>query len=113
MGVGDMASIGAFLYSSTDHELDFEIGYGKQIIREQLNAGDDELIVHMSSQENPDRSFKTKIKRGQWHVFSMELSLDSDKNYLVKWRIDNQLAAQTTLNYGIHKKFKIFVASKI
>jgi hypothetical protein len=108
MGVGDMASIGAFLYADTDHELDFEIGYGKQIIRDQLNAKEDDLVVHMSSQGNPDRSFKTKIKRGRWHLFSMKLSLNSDRNYAVVWTIDNQLTAQTTLNYGIKKKFKIF-----
>jgi hypothetical protein len=29
----------------------FEIGYGKQIIRDQLNAKEDDLVVHMSSQE--------------------------------------------------------------
>jgi hypothetical protein len=49
------------------NELDFEIGYGKQIIRDQLNAKEDDLVVHMSSQGNPD-SFKTKKKRAMAFV---------------------------------------------
>ena len=64
MGVGDMASIGAFLYNSAGHELDFEIGYSKHTLRNQMNAEPDDLVVHMNSQENPERSFKSKIKRG-------------------------------------------------
>jgi hypothetical protein len=53
MGVGDQASIGAFLYYDDTHELDFEIGYGKQSERESLNALPDELIVYdLSSQSS-------------------------------------------------------------
>ncbi|WP_225877617.1 hypothetical protein [Flavobacterium muglaense] len=107
MGVGDMATIGAFLYNSNSHELDFEIGYGKQTIRKALNAAPDELVVHMSSQDNPSQSHKAKIKRGQWHTFSMELSLNTHKNYQVNWKINDELAATSQLEYGNKKKFAI------
>lgn len=108
MGVGDMSTIGAFLFNSNNHELDFEIGYGKQIIRDNLNAEADDLIVHMSSQDNPSHSHKTKIKRGQWHTFSMKLTLNSKQKYVVTWNINGEQEATTELNYGTKNKFKIF-----
>jgi len=108
MGVGDMATIGAFLYNSNNHELDFEIGYGKQVYRTELDAAMDDLIVHMTSQDNPSKSFKAKIKRGQWHTFSIELSLNSSRHYNVNWKINNELAATAQLDYGLKKKFAIF-----
>lgn len=108
MGEGDMASIGAFLYNNDTHELDFEIGYGKQIIRNELNAATDDLIVYMTSQANPFQSYATKIKRDQWHTFSMELTLNSNRKYQVNWRINGLLASTAQLTYGDKTKFKIF-----
>ncbi|MEZ7499650.1 hypothetical protein QO200_12985 [Flavobacterium sp. Arc3] len=108
MGAGDMASIGAFLYINDTQELDFEVGYGKQITRNLLKAEPDDLIVYMTSQGNPFQSHKTKIKRGQWHTFSMELTLNSKRNYNLSWIINGAKAATTELNYGNRNKFKIF-----
>lgn len=108
MGIGDMASIGAFLYNNDTHELDFEIGYGKEITRTELNAAPDELIVYMTSQGNPFQSLPTKIKRGQWHTFSMQLSLNSSRKYQVNWYINGVQTATAQLNYGTKSKFKIF-----
>lgn len=108
MGIGDVASVGAFLYINDNHELDFEVGYGKQVIRNQLKAGPDDLIVYMTSQANPFRSYQTKIKRRQWHTFSMELTLNSRRNYKLSWIINGAKAATTELNYGINNKFKIY-----
>ncbi|WP_278034282.1 hypothetical protein [Flavobacterium nitratireducens] len=108
MGVGDCASIGAFLYSDDTHELDFEIGYGNTAIRQQLNAVADDLIVYATSQANPSHSFQTKIKRGQWYTFSIHLTLNNKKKYVVNWKIDDTVITSTTLNYGSSTKFKIF-----
>ena len=108
MGEGDMASIGAFLYNDDAHELDFEIGYGKQIIRNELSAATDDLIVYMTSQANPFQSYATKIKRNQWHTFSMELKLNSSRKYQVNWKINGLLASTAQLSYGDKTKFKIF-----
>ena len=108
MGVGDCASIGAFLYSDDTHELDFEIGYGNTAIRQQLNAVADDLIVYATSQANPSHSFQTKIKRGQWYTFSIDLTLNNKKKYVVNWKIDDTVITSTTLNYGSSTKFKIF-----
>jgi hypothetical protein len=108
MGAGDMASIGAFLYNNDTHELDFEVGYGKQIVRNELNAEADDLIAYMTSQANPFQSFRTKIKRGQWHIFTMELALNSNRKYQINWKINGVLSGATQLAYGTNTKFKIF-----
>lgn len=108
MGTGDMASIGAFLYNNDTHELDFEIGYGKQSIRQQLNAAEDDLVAYMTSQANPFQSYAIKIKREQWHTLTLELTLNSKGRYVVKWKIDNVIAATATLTYGKTTKFNIF-----
>ncbi|OYX81469.1 MAG: hypothetical protein B7Y83_17205 [Flavobacteriales bacterium 32-34-25] len=108
MGIGDCASIGAFLYADDTHELDFEIGYGKETIRQGLNATTDDLVVYATSQANPSHSFQSKIKRGQWYTFTIELALNNKKKYVATWKIDNQILTTRTLTYGTATKFKIF-----
>jgi len=102
-----MASIGAFLYNNDTHELDFEIGYGKQAERNELNAASDDLIVYMTSQANPVQSFRNVIKRGQWYTLTIELSLINRK-YFAIWKINNEILGSSALNYGTKSKFKIF-----
>jgi hypothetical protein len=108
MGVGDMASIGAFLYSDDTHELDFEIGYGKETVRQGLNATSDDLIVYATSQANPSHSFQSKIKRDNWYTLTIDLALNTKKKYVATWKIDNQILTTKTLTYGTATKFKIF-----
>lgn len=108
MGEGDMASIGAFLYNNDTHELDFEIGYGDQAIRQELNAASDDLIVYNTSQANPYHSFQSKIKREQWYTFTIQLTLNAKKKYVATWKIDNVILSSATLTYGTATKFKIF-----
>lgn len=108
MGVGDMASIGAFLYNNDTHELDFEIGYGKQAVRDQLAAEPDDLIVYMNSQANPFQSVQKKIKRGQWYNLTLQLTLTSNGRYDVNWKINDAIMATVRLNYGKNTKFKIY-----
>ena len=107
MGEGDQASIGAFLYNNDTHELDFEIGYGKQSERTALNALDDELIVYMTSQANPVQTHRKTIKREQWHNLSIQLTL-VNRNYFAKWAINNEVVGSTQLSYGTKFKFNIF-----
>lgn len=108
MGVGDMSSIGAFLYKDDTHELDFEIGYGSQSTRQNLNAQEDDLIAYMSSQANPSQFVQTKIKRNQWYTLSIELTLSSNNRYFAKWKIDGTTVASKQLNYGTKVKFNVF-----
>ncbi|WP_235972857.1 hypothetical protein [Flavobacterium undicola] len=108
MGVGDCASIGAFLYADDTHELDFEIGYGKETVRQGLNAASDDLIVYATSQANPSHSFQSKIKRDNWYTLTIDLSLNTKKKYVANWKIDNQILTTKTLTYGTATKFKIF-----
>lgn len=108
MGEGDMASIGAFLYNNDTHELDFEIGYGKQTERTALNAASDDLIVYMTTQGNPFQSYKIKIKREQWYYLTLELTLNSKGRYIVNWKINDVAVATAQLNYGKTTKFDIY-----
>ncbi|MES2240225.1 MAG: hypothetical protein V4497_08215 [Bacteroidota bacterium] len=108
MGVGDMASIGAFLYNNDTHELDFEIGYGNQSIRQQLNAAEDDLVAYMTSQANPFQSYAIKIKKEQWYNLTLELTLNSKGRYVVNWKINNTVVANATLTYGKTTRFNIF-----
>lgn len=108
MGIGDMASIGAFLYNNDSHELDFEVGYGTQAIRNQLAAKTDDLIVYMTSQGNPFYAIQKTIKREKWHTLSIELTLNSIRRYNVNWKIDGELMGAIQLNYGSKAKFNIF-----
>lgn len=108
MGVGDCASIGAFLYTDDTHELDFEIGYGNQAARQELNAATDELIVYFTSQANPYHSFQSKIKRDNWYTLTIDLALNAKKKYVATWKIDDAVITSKTLTYGTQSKFKIF-----
>jgi hypothetical protein len=108
MGEGDMASIGAFLYTDDTHELDFEIGYGKQTERTAQNAAPDDLLVYMTSQGNPFQSYRKTIKREQWYTLTIELTLNASRKYNAIWKINNEIFGTTPLNYGTKSKFKIF-----
>jgi len=108
MGAGDMASIGAFLYNNDTRELDFEIGYGTQAIRDQLAAEPDDLIVYMTSQGNPFQSVQKKIKRGLWYNLSLQLTLSSNGRYNVSWKINDLIMATVQLSYGKNTKFNIY-----
>jgi len=107
MGVGDMASIGAFLYFDDTHELDFEIGYGTAVVREKLNASTEDLIVYMTSQANPFQSIPMKIKRNQWYTLAIELLIVNGK-YKAVWYIDNAELVSLNLEYGESIPFYIF-----
>lgn len=107
LGRGDMSSIGAFLYQDDTHELDFETGYGKEAVRTQLAAQDDDIIVYMTSQAFPFQSTPYKIKSAQWHTFSIRLDDHSGK-YLASWYVDGNLAVQLPLGYGPEAQFAIY-----
>jgi hypothetical protein len=107
MGVGDMASIGA--YADTDQWTWFWIGYGKQIIRDQLNAKEDDLVVHMSFSRKSRPFIQTKNKKREGDGICLAWKSEFRQEYAVVWTIDNQLTAQTIM---VLKKFKVFVASK-
>lgn len=106
MGMGDMASIGAFLYDDDSHELDFEIGYGTSEVRKKLDAQSDDLIVYTTSQANPYMSSTRTIKRKHWYKLEIEL-LKSQSNYEAIWYIDDVEVERVNLNYG-KQSFYIF-----
>lgn len=110
MGIGDQCSIGAFLYSDDQHELDFEAGYGKLADRTALNAQEDDLILFTTSQDSPYYSSKHLLKKEEWHDFTLEISYISaeEKLYQVQWLVDDEVIDQQNLLYGIGTDFYIF-----
>lgn len=107
MGVGDRASIGAFLYNDDTHELDFEIGYGTTALRSALDAQEDDLCVYMTTQKNPSQSIKKTIKRNNWYTLGIELKHVGDTYYAI-WTINDSVMAETQMDFGGETLFKIF-----
>ena len=108
MGVGDKASIGAFLYYNDTHEIDFEIGYGSKTKRAELKAEADDLLVYMTSQGNPFHSQQVKIKRAAWYTLSVNLTLNSNNQYITTWKINDITRSSVQLTYGNNTKFNIY-----
>lgn len=100
MGEGDQASIGAFLYKSDKHEIDFEIGYGKESLRKKLKASSGDLVCYCTSQGNPASSDQILIESKNWYVLSIELSRGKDGNYLIKWFVDEKQVKELQSNFG-------------
>lgn len=106
MGEGDQASVGSWIYCDDHHELDFEVGYGKKEVREQLKARPNEMIAYMTSQDFPYSSIPVKLKTG-WHIFEIDLTL-KDKKYYATWYIDGKKKHESQLQFGDEIKFHIF-----
>ena len=106
MGVGDQSSIGSWIYCDDHHEIDFEVGYGKKEVREKLNAGPDEMIAYMTTQDHPYKSIPVKVKVG-WHKFEIDIT-SVDGKYLVKWLIDGKELSRVQQTYGDEISFYIF-----
>jgi hypothetical protein len=111
MGMGDQASIGAFIYHSDQHELDFEIGYGTTADRIATKARSDELVVYTTCQDNPHQYSTHLIKREQWHDLIIKLELPETagvNTYQATWLIDDAVVDQAALTFGREILFYIF-----
>lgn len=106
IGVGDWASIGSWIYCDDHHEIDFEVGYGKKEVREQLNAAPDEMIAYMTTQDHPFQSVPAKVGVG-WHKFEIDITSIEGK-YKVEWLIDGKKMNSVQQTYGSGISFYIF-----
>lgn len=106
LGKGDQASIGTWIYHDDEHEIDFEIGYGKEEVRKQLSASPDDVVAYMTTQANPFQSTPVLIKKG-WNIFEIDLSL-VDGNYLLKWLINGVTVSTVQQTFGREYPFYIF-----
>lgn len=106
MGIGDQCSVGSWIYHDDQHELDFEVGYGKDTVRKELNAAPNEMIAYMTSQAYPFSSVPVVIKTG-WHLFEIDLTLKNG-NYYITWLIDNEPKHELQLEFGKDIAFHIF-----
>jgi hypothetical protein len=107
MGKGDMASIGCFLYYDDLHELDFEIGYGKEQLRKKSDAKDDEVLCYITSQGNPWHQKIKPIKTNAWYDCSIKLS-EKKNNYFIEWFVNNKLFSSRQLEFGKEIPFYIY-----
>lgn len=106
MGVNDQSSIGSWIYCDDHHEIDFEVGYGKQEAREKLNAKPNEMIAYMTTQDHPFLSVPVAIKVG-WHLFEIDIT-SVDGNYKVEWYIDRKKVSSVQQTFGDGIAFYIF-----
>lgn len=100
MGKNDQASIGAFLYRDDTHEVDFEIGYGKASLRENLKAQDTDLVCYCTSQGYPFSSHQILIKKEAWYVLSIDITNGKDGNYLIRWLINDKQVHLLQTDFG-------------
>ncbi len=99
LGENEQVSIASWLYHDDGHELDFEVGSGKKTDRKALKLKSDEVIAFMTSQANPKRHEKIKIKKNAWHIFQIDLQIINEK-YFATWLIDGKICMEQQLNYG-------------
>ena len=104
--VGEQVSIGSWIYHDDHHELDFEVGSGKQAIRQECGAAPDELLACMTNQDFPFKSGYTPIKPG-WHDFAIRLDLRPDGNYTAVWSIDGEERQSLDLEFGPEYGFAV------
>jgi hypothetical protein len=100
MGKGDQASIGAFLYKDDKHEVDFEIGYGKASVRDQLTATNRDLVCYCTSQGYPSSSSQFLVEREAWHTLSIEVGHGKNGDHLIKWFMDGKQVKQLQTSFG-------------
>jgi hypothetical protein len=105
MGKDNISSIGSSIYCDNNHQIEFKVGYGKEVVRRRLGAESDDFIVYMISQDDPFKCVRKKMKSG-WHIFALDLSL-LDGKYNVRWHIDGNLVNSLQLSYGKEISFCI------
>ena len=84
------ASIGSFLYNSEGHEIDFEVGSGDAKRRKKLGAKEGQVVVFMTSQNNPwAQNAEVLIDSDQWHTFQIKLTINpQNDHYIATWLIN-------------------------
>lgn len=100
MGVGDQASIGAFLYKDDKHEVDFEIGYGKRSVRTALKAKDDELVCYTTNQGHPYTSKHFTVKRNRAYTLTIRLMPAIRNTTFVVWEVDGKQVKSYHVDYA-------------
>jgi len=105
---GDQTSIGSWIYCDDHHEIDFEVGWGKDEIRQEAKCKADELVACMTCQDFPFTSTYVPITTG-WHEFAIRLDLNKGK-YVVYWLIDGKEIKTQHLEFGPEIAFKIYVS---
>lgn len=106
MGVGDQSSVGSWIYCDDHHEIDFEVGYGKKEVREQLNAKPNEMIAYMTTQDHPFLSIPVTVEVG-WHLFEIDIT-SVDGKYKVDWYIDRKKTSSVQQTFGNEISFYLF-----
>jgi len=102
------ASIAGFIYQDDAHELDFEIGYGKEAARRECKAKPNELLAYLTNQKHPYTYSVAKIIPG-WHDLTLRLTTNSQKNYTATWLIDGKTVKSAPLEFGpADAKFHIY-----
>lgn len=108
MGAGDQASIGAFLYQDDKHEVDFEIGYGTNEIRDKLGAKEDELVCYFSSQGFPASRSQILVKRKNWYQCTIKIAYAENDKFSIEWFLNNVKVKTLQTEYSDEIRFAVY-----
>jgi len=105
MGMGDQASVGAFLYQDDKHEIDFEIGYGTSELRNRLGANEDELVCYFTSQGFPASSSQALVKRNNWYQCTIRIAFAENDKFSVEWFLNHVKMKTLQTEFSEETKF--------
>lgn len=98
--------VSVWLYNDDDHELDIQMGYGKNREREKVNAVPGEMVAHFVSAGYPFLGSGVPILPG-WHTLSITLETNYLNQYVASWSIDGKVCQKANLEYGPEYSFFI------
>lgn len=117
VGPGDQTSFGSWIYCDDRHEIDFEVGWGTNDMRNKTKAEAGELVACMTNQDFPGTTSYAPVTAGEWHIFQIRLDLrtvklDGKKKtcYYCSWIIDGNTVKEKQLEFGPEIGFHIFVS---
>ncbi len=106
MGLGDQASIGAFLYKDDKHEVDFEIGSGTAELRKRLNASPGQVACYCTTQGHPYSTSQFALKAEAWYTLAIDIR-EGAKGLDLTWFINGQVMKEIASTMALDTTFTI------
>lgn len=105
---GDQTSVGSWIYCDDHHEVDFEVGWGKDESRAEAGCKDGQMVACMTNQDFPFTSSYVAIDPG-WHEFEIRLD-DNEGKYEIHWSIDGVERKTQAVEFGPETEFQVQIS---
>lgn len=105
---GDQTSVGSWIYCDDHHEIDFEVGWGKDAARAEAGCKPGQMVACMTNQDFPFTSSYVAIDPG-WHEFEINLEV-KDGKYVEHWSIDGVEKKKQAVGFGPETRFHVEVS---